>query len=104
MTKRIPLSGSVTGRPITISDSVVTPIHTSPGAQSALVRLSVMNTTGGAIVVTLDVEGVTAAFSLAANGIEHIEMAIASGDEVGMQGAAVGVRVIGYAEAHSAVS
>lgn len=98
MSMKAPLNGSVTGRPITISDSVVTPVHTSPAAQSSALKLSVINTTAGALTVTLDVGGVQAAFSLAANAIEHIQMAVSAGDALGMQGSAVGLRVVGWNE------
>ena len=96
-----PLSGSVKGRPITISDSAVTPVHASKATRTDSLKLSILNTTVGAIVVTIDVGGVTASFSLAANAIEQVEMAVADGDALGMQGAAVGLRVIGTADQSS---
>ena len=96
-----PLSGSVKGRPITISDSVVTTVHTSKPTRTDNLTLSILNTTGGAIVVTIDVGAVTAAFSLGANAIEQIEMSVADGEVLGMQGAAVGLRVIGTADQSS---
>lgn len=95
MGTKIPLTGSTNGRPITVSDSVLTPIQQSRPDQADSLNLTVMNTTGGAIILTISQNAVTASVSIAANGSFPLETVVADGDLLQMQGAAVGLRVMG---------
>lgn len=103
MSRQAPLSGSTNGRPITVGTSL-TLIHTSKTGRTSHLKMSIMNTTVGAITVTIDIGNVTAAFDLAANGIENIEIAVADGDLCQMQGSAIGLRALGLVQDESVVA
>jgi len=91
----IPLSGSTNGRPITIDDMALTSVHQSKAGSTSILDLTVFNTTGGAIVLTISQEGATATVSVAANGSFPLKCAVADGDHLQMQGASAGLRVMG---------
>lgn len=97
MSVEIPLTGSTNGRPITVDDMALTSIHQSVAGGMDMLDITVLNTTGGAIVLTINQEGATASVSIAANGSFPLKCAVADGDLLRMQGAAAGLRVMGTA-------
>ncbi len=101
----IPLSGSTNGQPITISDSMLTVIHTSPVGKTALVHIELFNPTAGAVDITLDVGGVTiTGQSRGADTLDPIDVAISNGDAVSIQASATGLSAMGWATVSSFTS
>lgn len=95
---KIPLTGSTNGRPITVDDMSATSIHQSKAGEMDALDLTVLNTTGGAIVVTIAQNGASASVSVAANGSFPLKTAVADGDLLTMQGASAGLRAMGVCE------
>lgn len=96
---RVPLSGSVNGRPIVIDDTVPTVIQTAPANGSVTVSLDGVNTkNGGTTRLTIDIAGFIEVIEIAANDVREVAFTISNGEQVRAIADALGMIVLGVAE------